>query len=70
MKREDSGIAAAQTICRRHAQDQRIRMTPLHKPRLQKVEGEEKSPSSPKTKEDEGGSEQASMKDLLEQTTI
>ena len=31
MKREDSGIAVAQTICRRHAQDQRIRMTPLHK---------------------------------------
>ena len=31
MKREDAGIAAAQAIRRRHAQDQRIRMTPLHK---------------------------------------
>ena len=34
---------------------------------MQKVEGEEKSPSSSKAKEDEGSSEQASMKDFLEQ---
>ena len=37
------------------------------KPRLQKVEGEEKSPSSSRGKEEEGGTEQASKKDLLEQ---
>ena len=37
------------------------------KPRLQKVEGEEKSPPSSREKEEEGGTEQASMKDLLEQ---
>ena len=37
------------------------------KARLQKVEGEEKSPSSSRGKEEEGGTEQASMKDLLEQ---
>ena len=36
------------------------------KPRLQKVEGEEKSPSRSRGKEEEGGTEQASMKDLLE----
>ena len=34
---------------------------------MQKVEGEEKSPSSSKAKEEEGSSEQASMKDFLEQ---
>ena len=37
------------------------------KARLQKVEGEEKSPSSSRGKEEEGGTEQASKKDLLEQ---
>ena len=36
---------------------------------MQKVEGEEKSPSSSKAKEDEGSSEQASMKDFLEQAS-
>ena len=41
--------------------------TSPQRPRRQKVEGEEKSPSSSKAKEDEGSSEQASMKDFLEQ---
>eukprot|EP00435_Cladocopium_sp_Y103_P026293 s3759_g6.t1 len=37
------------------------------RPKIQKVEGEEKSPSSSRSKEDEGSQEQSSMKDLLEQ---
>ena len=43
--------------------------TSPQRPRMQKVEGEEKSPSSSKAKEDEGSSEQASMKDFLEQAS-